>query len=51
MKCVAYQEMSVKPIWERCKGSKNWQKYVVKVHEKMVDHRNSVACWEVIYFP
>jgi hypothetical protein len=50
MRCVARQDITIDPIWRIYIGYKNLQKIVVKVHEKIVDHMNSVAHWEVVYF-
>ena len=51
MKCVACQEMRVESRWGTNIGCKSLQKSVVKVHEKSVDHKHSVAHWEDIHFP
>jgi hypothetical protein len=51
MKCVVCQEMHVESRWGTCIGCKSLQKSTVKVHEKSVDHKYSVARWEDIHFP
>ena len=43
--------MRVESRWGTCIGCKNLQKSVIKVHEKSVDHKHLVACWEAIHFP
>jgi hypothetical protein len=51
MKCAVCQEMRVESRWGIGIGYKSLQKSDVKVHEKSVDHKHSVARWEDIYFP
>ena len=51
MKCAVCQEMCVESRWGTGIGCKSLQKSAVKVHEKSVDHKHSVARWEAIHFP
>ena len=51
MKCVVCQEMHIESRWGTNIGCKSLQKLVVKVHEKNVDHKHSVAHWKDIHFP
>ena len=42
--------MHVDFIWETCIGCKNLQNFDIKIHEKIVNHKNLVARWEIVYF-
>ena len=50
MKCVTCQDMCVDSKWEIMYRMQEFTKPIVKVYEKNVDHKDSVARWEVVFF-